>query len=108
MHTFDVSFTSIRVNSCFKQYTGLDISGKTFNSCLKKSSRNYISLALWNTDVFGAPPSRLPPPDIQDKDEHIRPIEIDFFATITYTLDNTKSSSSETFAVASRFSPHPG
>ena len=102
-----VPLTSISVNSCYKQYTSLVISGKTFNSCLKRSSHNFISLALWDTDVFGTPPSRLPQPIIQDKDEHIRPIEISYFATITYTIEDDENNFSETFAVASWFSPHP-
>lgn len=105
---FKVPLLSVNVHSCFKQYTGLQISGKAYNSRLNRSSHNYVSLAMWDTDVFGAPPSRLPQPVTQDKDEHKRPIEISYFATITYTLDNADSNlSSETFAIASWFSPHP-
>lgn len=105
----DVPPSSISINSCFKQYSNIQISGRMFNSCMKKSSHNFISLALWDVDIFGRPPSRLPQPDIQNRDEHVRPIEIHHFASIsyTYTVDGTEIDSSETFAVASWFSPHP-
>ena len=99
------STSSISVNSCFKQYSYLQIHGKMFHTCMKKSSHNFISLAEWDINIFGQPRSRLPKPTFQDKDQHIRPIEVHHFAKITYTVEDTDYS--ETFAVASWFSPHP-
>ena len=101
--------SSISINSCFKQYSSIQISGKMFNSCMKKSSHNFISLALWDVDIFGRPRSQLPRPDIQDANEHIRPIEISYFATISYiyNIDGVEKDGSETFAIASWFLPHP-
>lgn len=108
-HKLAIPPSSISINSCFKQYSNIQISGKMFFSSMKKSSHNYISLALWDVDMFGRARSRLPQPDIQDKNEHVRPIEIHYFASISYVYSHVGAevNGSEVFAVASWFSPHP-
>lgn len=94
--------SSITVNSCFKQYSSIQISGKMYNS-----TYSFISLAQWNVNMFGTPPSCLPQPTIPvaNGDEHIRPVEVHYFANIPYS--HGKDSSSETFAAVSWFAPHP-
>ena len=67
---------------------------------MKRSSHNYIALALWDINVFGPPPSRLPQPVVSNCDEHLRPIEIEYFACVTYTVNEAEPYSSEIFEIS--------
>ena len=76
----------------------------TLSSCLQSSSHHYIAMADWKINVFGSPPSQLPSPN--PPYEHIRPVKILHFASISYNLQDNETVN-KTFAVVNWFSPHP-
>ena len=94
------------MNSCFRKYSSIEISGISYGSRLKKSSHNYVVKAHWKQSVFGPPLSTLPEP--HHPRTHIRSIVIDYFAQITYTRYDKEDSCDceQIFAVASWFAPH--
>lgn len=95
--------SSIEVNSCIRKYSSASISGVSFGTSLRKSSCKNIAIAEWNLDYFGRPHSSLPEP--HSPREHMRPVEIAYFAQVTYSIH--ESPSEQMFAVSSWFAPHP-
>ena len=70
------------------------------------STRNpCIALGSWNIDLFGPPPSVLP--NQQHPTANNRPIEIHFFAKVSFSVGNSPDVSSFVIAHVSWFKPHP-
>ena len=64
-----------------------------------------IALDSWDIDLFGPPPSVLP--NQQHPTANNRPIEIHFFAKVSFSVGNSPDVSSFVIAHVSWFKPHP-
>lgn len=103
LHSINTS--AVAINSCCRKYNSVKISSMELSSCLQSSSHHYIAMADWKIDVFGSPPSQLPAPHYPY--EHIRPVKILHFASITYSINDADTTLSKFFAVVCWFAPHP-
>ena len=105
----NVPISSIHVRSCFQKYTTVKLGGVEYSSLLNKASHHNVLFADWKVDIFGLPPSRLPDPPSSLISEHLRPVQVHYFAHVNYTLtlDDNSTNHEETFAIVSWFLPHP-
>ena len=91
------------MNTYYKKYATIQWKGKQSSSLLNKSSHNNVSIAKWDQDIWGQPPSQLP----HYPSEHEWPIQVHYFAEIIFSVnevvENTKKAA---FAFASRCLPH--
>lgn len=95
----------MHINSIFCKYLSVSLKGKVFHSSGKKS-KPVIAMAKWDQDLYGLPPTPLPQSNsLVDTTDYVRPVDIKFYASITYT---TESESKQLFvAFVSWFFPHP-
>ena len=92
---------NMSVNSVFVKYKSACLKGKKYGNSHGKNP--CIALALWNNDVFGLPPTRLPEPT--HPNSKFRPVKVRSFIRASVEVDDSVKQLS--LAAVSWFKPHP-
>lgn len=90
------------INAAYRQYKSITVNNIVYPSTSKRKSS--IALANWDEELFGPPPST-GTTVINPQDITLRPIRIEHFVMISYSLNN--SLKTQCLAVVSWFQAHP-
>ena len=92
----------IEVNAIFMKFSSVVVKGKTFSSSGKKTTP-VVAMALWDERIYGKQPTPLPDP--YEQHSNICPVNVHYYAKVTYTVDDVISY--DILAFVSWFFPHP-
>lgn len=90
------------INLTFMKFTSITLKGKVFKSAGKKVAP-VVAMALWDEDIYGRPPTPLPDP--HERNANIRPVNIHYYAKITYSANGCFYD--QILALVSWFFPYP-
>lgn len=97
--------SNVIVNSIYLKYSSISIRGREFNSSGKRTRAAAVSLASWDNDLFGDPPTHMPNTVYNVLSANVRPVNIHHYMKVNFTVNS--SAASLIFAQVSWFFPHP-
>lgn len=95
--------SNITVNSIYFKYKSITLNEKEFTSTGKRKMNPAISIAQWDTSLFGNPPTKLP--TLLFPHTNKRPVNIHYFMKVNFTINDITDSL--LLANVSWFFPHP-
>ena len=96
---------SLEVNSTYLKYSSITIRGKAYNSAFKITSKKFIAMTEWKSDIFGEPPTV--GQELHYPRSHIRPVKIHHFMKVSFTADAGGAVCTKLFAAVSWYLRHP-
>ena len=79
--------SKVCINSIFCKYSFVSLKGKVFCSSGKKS-KPVVAMVKWEEDIYGLPPTPVLSSGLFNTDRDIRPVDVKYYANITYTIDS--------------------